>query len=86
MLRGCALVTFLVLALMRPVWQTGGTDVSVVYALDVSRSVASGFIQSALEFVRKANAQGHPADARYVVFADPPRLVNSADDIPLSQS
>ena len=71
-----------VLALMRPVWQAGGAEVSVVYALDVSRSVASGFVQSALEFMRKANAQGRPAETRYVVFADRPRLVDSADDIP----
>jgi FtsH-binding integral membrane protein len=57
-LRGCALVG-LVLALMRPVWQAGGAEVSVVYALDVSRSVASAFVQSALEFMRKSNVQGH---------------------------
>jgi len=81
LLRGCALVA-LVLALMRPVWQAGGVDVSVVYALDVSRSVAGGFVQSALEFMRKANAQGHPAGARYVVFADRPRLVDNVDEIP----
>ena len=81
LLRGCALVA-LAVALMRPVWQAGGADVSVVYALDVSRSVAGGFIQSALEFIRKANTWGQPADARYVVFADRPRLVDSAEEIP----
>src|SRR6185436_12556401 len=80
-LRGCALVG-LVLALMRPVWQAGGAEVSVVYALDVSRSVASAFVQSALEFMRKSNVQGRPAETRYVVFADRPRLVDSVDEIP----
>jgi hypothetical protein len=80
-LRGCALVG-LVLALMRPVWQAGGAEVSVVYALDVSRSVASAFVQSALEFMRKSNVQGHTAETRYVVFADRPELVDSVDEIP----
>jgi len=80
-LRGCALVG-LVLALMRPVWQAAGAEVSMVYALDVSRSVAGAFVQSALEFMRKANAQGHPAETRYVVFADRPRLVDRVDEIP----
>jgi hypothetical protein len=45
-LRSAALV-FVVLALLRPVWTAPVTQVSVVYALDVSRSVASGFVQSA---------------------------------------
>lgn len=77
-----AVLFVLMLALMRPFWQAGTSDVSVVYALDVSRSVASGFVQSALDFVAEANAEARPMHARYVVFADRPRLVNSPADIP----
>ena len=79
-LRTCA-VTLVVLALMRPVWTAGSSAVSVVYALDVSRSVATAFIQSALEFTRRATKEGGPASARYVVFADSPRLAASVEAV-----
>ena len=68
-LRSSALAA-LVLALTQPVLQRTITDISVVYALDVSRSVAPAFVQSALDWMRQANKTGKPAQARYVVFAD----------------
>ena len=68
-LRSAALV-FVVLALLRPVWTAPVTQVSVVYALDVSRSVASGFVQSALQFAQRANREAKPEAVRYVVFAE----------------
>lgn len=73
-LRALALIA-LVVALMQPVWTAPVTQVSVVYALDVSRSVASGFVQSALQFIEKANREAAPAVARYVVFADAARML-----------
>ena len=80
MLRSLALAA-LALALTQPVLQQAITDVSVVYALDVSRSVAPAFVQSALEWMRQANKKGAPTQARYVVFADRPRLLNSVEEI-----
>ena len=68
-LRSAALV-FVVLGLLRPVWTAPVTQVSVVYALDVSRSVASGFVQSALQFAQRANREAKPEAVRYVVFAE----------------
>ena len=79
-LRSAALV-FVVLALLRPVWTAPATQVSVVYALDVSRSVASGFVQSALQFVQRANAQAKPDAVRYVVFAERARTVARVEDV-----
>ena len=79
-LRSSALAA-LVLALTQPVLQRTITDISVVYALDVSRSVAPAFVQSALDWMRQANKTGKPAQARYVVFADRPRLLNSVEEI-----
>src|SRR5882672_4678267 len=71
----------LALALAQPVLQRGITDISVVYALDVSRSVAPAFVLGALDWMRQANRTGEPAQARYVVFADRPRLLNSIEEI-----
>jgi uncharacterized membrane protein len=80
LLRSCALIA-LVLALMQPVWTAPLTQVSVVYALDVSRSVAAGFVQSALQFVDKANREAAPAVARYIVFADGARTVTTPEQV-----
>jgi uncharacterized membrane protein len=66
---------------MQPVWTAQTAQVSVVYALDVSRSVASGFVQSALQFAERANREAAPALARYVVFADDARVLTSADAV-----
>lgn len=79
-LRSLALAALL-LALTQPVLQRAITDISVVYALDVSRSVAPAFVQSALAWMRQANKQGMPAQSRYVVFADRPRLLNSVEEV-----
>jgi Ca-activated chloride channel homolog len=79
-LRSLALAALL-LALTQPVLQRAITDVSVVYALDVSHSVAPAFVQSALAWMRQANKKAAPAQSRYVVFANRPRLLNSVEDI-----
>ncbi len=71
----------LLLALMQPVWHAGTRDISVVYALDVSRSVAPAFVQSALEWIRSANREHAPTSARYVVFAERPVLVDDLGQV-----
>src|SRR5690349_15532647 len=69
----------LVLAMARPVWHVATRDVSVVYALDVSRSVAPEYIDSALKWIREANRTQAPAAARYVAFADRAVMVDDLD-------
>src|SRR3954469_662455 len=71
----------LIAALMQPVWTASMREVSVVYALDVSRSVASGFVHSAMQFIEKANREAAPAEARYVVFADGARTATSSQSL-----
>lgn len=58
------------IALMRPAWLATGNDVSVVYALDVSRSVDPQFVDAAIRWMEGAEAVGKPAQSRFVAFAD----------------
>ena len=74
-------VVMLALALMQPQWHAGSDDVSVVYALDVSRSVSSAFIDSALAWIGDADREGRPAQARYLAFADRPVLLQTPDQV-----
>src|SRR3954453_22418526 len=80
LIRSLALV-LLALALARPVLLERSRQISVVYAIDISRSVAPGFVRQTLDWIRTQNARHTPAQARYVVFADRARLVDSADDV-----
>ncbi len=79
-LRSLALIA-VVAALTQPVWLSKTREVAVVYALDISRSVATEFIGSALEWMQGANKDGNVARARYVVFADRPKLVSDLDAV-----
>jgi hypothetical protein len=74
-------VAMLALALMRPQWHAGADDVAVVYALDVSRSVSSSFIDSALAWIDDADREGKPAQARYLAFADRPVLLEKPEQV-----
>ncbi|MFN0314713.1 MAG: VWA domain-containing protein, partial [Burkholderiales bacterium] len=58
--------------------------VSVVYALDISRSIAPAFVQSALDAIAGANdkAGARAENLRYVVFADRPLSVHALSDVP----
>jgi Ca-activated chloride channel family protein len=74
-------VAMLALALTRPQWNSGASDVSVVYALDVSRSVSSSFIDSALKWIGDADREAKPAQARYLAFADRAVLFEGIDGL-----
>ncbi|MSQ59168.1 MAG: VWA domain-containing protein [Betaproteobacteria bacterium] len=78
-------LSLLVLALMRPTLQTPERDVAVVYALDISRSIAPAFVKSALDAIAGANdkAGASAENLRYVVFADRPRTLQSLSEVPL---
>jgi uncharacterized membrane protein/uncharacterized protein YegL len=79
-LRALAFV-LVVLALTGPVWLAPTRAVSVVYALDVSRSIAPAYIESAMQWIRGANRTEQPATARYVAFADRAVLLDDVDDL-----
>lgn len=80
LLRSLALVA-VVAALMQPVWLRQSKNLSVVYALDASRSVAPGFLADALRWTESVQAGRPEASARYVVFADRPRLLTDLEAV-----
>jgi Ca-activated chloride channel family protein len=79
-LRSVAIVS-LALALMRPQWNAESGDVSVVYALDISRSVSSSFIEAAIKWIEQADRKGAPARARYLAFADHAVMLQKPGDV-----
>ncbi len=54
---------------------------SVVYAIDVSRSVSSAFLKQALQWADEANRRFHPDHVRYLIFADGVRLLDSPQQV-----
>jgi uncharacterized membrane protein len=68
-------------ALMRPAVLSRSSEVSVVYALDVSRSVEPGFIEAAIAWMRRTNDQGQPAEARFIAFSDRVRQADTPESI-----
>ncbi|MCW5621332.1 MAG: VWA domain-containing protein, partial [Burkholderiales bacterium] len=74
--------SLLTLALMQPILTVGTRAVSIVYVLDVSRSISSAFIDTALEWIRAANLEGRPAGAHYVVFGAHAQVADSLDEVP----
>ncbi|MEO8040665.1 MAG: VWA domain-containing protein [Betaproteobacteria bacterium] len=76
-----ATVALLVVAIAQPRVPERSRAVSVVYALDISRSVAPAFLDRSLAWIRATNAHFKPAQARYLVFADRARLLASLEDV-----
>jgi Mg-chelatase subunit ChlD len=56
-------------------------EVSVVYALDVSRSVSARFLDDALAWIAQIDGRYRPAQSRFVVFADGAKLVGSIAEV-----
>lgn len=79
-LRSLALAA-LVGALMQPVWQRQSKEISVVYAIDASRSVATRFIDDALRWTETASAARTDLTTRYVVFGDRAQLLSGLDAV-----
>ena len=77
-LRSFALA-MLVFALSQPVWRGHTREISVVYALDVSRSVASEFVNDALGWIETVQREQQPAHSNLVVFAKQPAVVRDTD-------
>ena len=74
-------VVLLLFAAAQPRVSGRGDGVSVVYALDVSRSVSPEFLNRSLDWIRTIDARHRPAEARVLVFADRPQRVASVDDV-----
>ena len=72
---------FLVIALAQPTILQRVDARSVVYAIDVSRSVSPAFIKQALDWAAAANERYRPDQARYLVFADGYRLLDSPEQV-----
>jgi Ca-activated chloride channel family protein len=62
------LLVALALALARPVLSSSSSRQSIVYAVDVSHSIASGAIQNASRSIDELNAALEPAHTRIVAF------------------
>ena len=74
-------VLLLAVAMAQPMVLKRSRETSVIYAIDVSRSVSSSFLRQALAWAGAANERYQPAQARYLVFGDGARLVDSADEV-----
>ncbi len=62
------IVLMLIASLMQPFVDRQAEPLSIVYALDVSWSVAPNAIQSALNWIQEANRIGRPAHERFIAF------------------
>ena len=63
-----AIIFLLAVALMQPVFYRTSASMSVVYLLDISRSVSPGAIESAIEWIQQTTDIGRPAHARFIPF------------------
>jgi uncharacterized membrane protein len=77
----CGAVALLLLAAARPTWYQRSDQLSVVFALDVSRSVSPAFIAGALEWIERFQTEARPAHSRVVAFADRPVVLSRTDDV-----
>ena len=77
----CAVLALVSLALARPVLLERSREVSVVYALDISRSVSPAFVREALDWIGATNARYAPAQARFVVFGDHARMLDTREQV-----
>lgn len=76
-----AAISAAVVALMQPVWLARTDAISVIYALDVSRSIDPAFIDAAIRWIERTEGKGPPHDARFVAFAASARLAADAEAI-----
>ena len=79
-LRSLALAAISV-ALIKPTLHRASEDMSVVYVVDVSRSVSRHFLNEALDWIAQVDAHDRLAQSRAVVFADNAELIESVDAV-----
>ncbi len=76
-----AIVLCLALALMQPVWNRSGSWVSVVYMLDVSKSVSPQAISEAIDWIEETDAAGGPDHSRFIPFAANSLVFEELDEL-----
>lgn len=76
-----AVVVLLVLALMRPLLNRPGNDISAVFLVDVSRSIAPDFLSAAIQWSSDAVASAEPAHARFIGFGAQSAVVERAEEL-----
>ena len=69
-----------ILGLAQPVIRYASQDISVIYALDVSRSVATGFIDKSLRWIDEVEERHNPAQSKIVIFGQNRAIVSSTDE------
>jgi Ca-activated chloride channel homolog len=74
-------VMLLALALMQPAFYRSGEWLSVIYLLDVSRSVSPAAVQSATEWIKQTNERGKPDSARFIPFAGNSMQFETLDEL-----
>ncbi len=63
-----AILALLAVALMQPVLYRSNTNLSVVYLLDISRSISPLSIESSIEWIQRTNDVGGTAHAQFIPF------------------
>ena len=75
----CLALGAIVLALLRPAMKLHSEDVTVVYVVDVSHSISRHFVNEAIDWIARINAQFEPKHARAVLFGRDAVLVGPED-------
>ena len=76
-----AVVVLLVLALMRPLLNRPGKEISSLFLVDVSRSISPEFLSAAIQWGGEAVETGQPAHARFIGFAAQSAVVERAEEL-----
>lgn len=69
-----------ILGLAQPIIRYGNQDISVIYALDVSRSVAADFIDKSLKWIDEVEERHNPAHSRIIIFGQNRTVVSSTEE------
>jgi uncharacterized membrane protein/uncharacterized protein YegL len=76
-----AVVVLLLLAMMRPLLNRPGEEISSVFLVDVSRSISPEFLNAAIRWSGEAVATGRPAHARFIGFAAQSAIVERSEEL-----
>src|SRR6185295_7012070 len=76
-----AIVGLAAFALMQPALHQASKDVSVVYLLDISQSIAPGAIRDALRWIGETEGQAKPQHSRFVAFGGNARAGETLKDL-----
>ncbi|MDA1331052.1 MAG: VWA domain-containing protein [Proteobacteria bacterium] len=78
-MRGLAVVA-VIMGLAQPILRYASQDVSVIYAVDVSRSVAADSIEKALNWIDAVEERHDPARSKLVIFGKNRAVVSSTQE------